>query len=85
MGHVVLVEAGLCNDNRLHHVAVKQDPDHVLHVGLLADQEALVLNFRHENAIENHDKPPFFICKVNLHSNWSTMIFQTYQKGLETR
>ena len=45
------IETEFCNDNRLHPVAVEQDPDHVLHGGLLIDQEALILNFHHENAI----------------------------------
>ena len=49
----MLVEAELCDGDRLHPIAMEQDPDHVLHGGLLADQEALVLTFRHKHAIVN--------------------------------
>ena len=50
----VKTKFGYCQ--MLHAVAVEEDPDNVLHGGLVADQEALVLALGHEDAVVDPDQ-----------------------------
>ena len=54
----VLVQTKLLHHQLLHPVTMKQDPHHVLHGGLLADQEALVLTLRHQDAVVHPHQAP---------------------------